>query len=151
MAAMATLRMTRLATKFARCRRGSTMIEFGFLGPLLIVLILGAIEMGRVAYTQSALYFATQEATRFAVVNEGEATAADIEAYAGTQLIGLDQSIVVFTATAPTSGITATSLVTVSASYPFKFLIPLPSLGEQITLTAQSRGFYAFPQATPPS
>lgn len=144
---MARSGILRRLNRFVRCRRGSAMVEFGFLGPLFIVLITGSIEMGRLAYTQAALYFAAQEATRYAVVNEGVATASQIENFASSQLIGLDQSLAVFTATAPLSNATNTSLVTVSITYPFNFLIPLPSL-EQITLSAESRGFYAFPQGS---
>jgi Flp pilus assembly protein TadG len=122
-------------------------VEFGFTGPALIILILGVIEIGRLAYTQAALSYAAQEATRFAVVREGEVTPADIETFAAAQLLGLNTNLAVFTASAPVSAATNTSLVTVQVTYPFTFLLPIPSLNT-ITLAAESRGFYAFPGAT---
>ena len=122
-------------------------MEFGFAGPALLLLVLGVIEVGRLAYTQAALSYAAQEATRFAVVREGVVTPSDIETFAAGQLLGLNTNLAVFTASAPVSAATNTSLVTVQVTYPFTFLMPLPSLST-ITLAAESRGFYAFPGAT---
>jgi Flp pilus assembly protein TadG len=134
------------ANRLFSCRRGAAMVEFGFVGPGMIVLVLGVLEVGRLTYTQAALSYAAQEATRFAIVREGTVTAGDIESFASNQLLGLDTSLAVFTASAPISSTTNTSLVTVQVTYPFNFLLQLPSL-ETITLTAESRGFYAFPSA----
>lgn len=133
--------------RLADCRSGAALVEFGFAGPALIILVLGVAEVGRLTYTQAALSYAAQEATRFAIVREGNVTASDIETFASGQLIGLDTNLAVFTAAAPISTATNTSLVTVQVTYPFNFLLPLPSL-QSITLTAESRGFYAFPGAT---
>jgi Flp pilus assembly protein TadG len=139
--------LARLLHRFGRCRRGAALVEFGFVGPAMVVLVLGVLEVGRLAYYQAALNYAAQEATRFAIVREGDVTAAQIEDFAGDQLLGLKKELAVITAAAPISAATNTSLVTVQATYPFRFLLPLPSL-DSITLTAESRGFYAFPGAT---
>lgn len=132
---------------FSLCDRGAAMVEFGLVGPALLVLILGVLEVGRLTYTQAALSYAAQEATRFAIVREGLVTANQIETFAAGQLLGLNTNLAVVTASAPVSAATNTSLVTVQVAYPFNFLLPLPRL-QAITLTAESRGFYAFPGAT---
>lgn len=142
-----TNRFARLLNRLFGDRTGAALVEFGLTGPALIIVVLGVIEVGRLTYYQAALSYAAQEATRFAIVREGQVTSSDIEAFAGTQLLGLRQNLAVFTASAPVSSATNTSLVTVSVTYPFNFLLPIPSL-EHITLSAQSRGFYAFPGAT---
>jgi Flp pilus assembly protein TadG len=51
-----------------RARGGATAVEAAFVLPLALLLILGMMEVGRFAWTQSALNFAVQEAARCAVV-----------------------------------------------------------------------------------
>ena len=143
---MTTANRRPLLRRLAVDRVGSAIVEFGFVGPAMIVLVLGIVEGGRAVYTQAALSYAAQEATRFAIVREGTITEGDIEAYASNQLLGLKKELAVFTASAPINPATNTSLVTVEVTYPFRFLLPLPSL-DTITLSAESRGFYAFPGA----
>jgi Flp pilus assembly protein TadG len=66
-----------LATRIRRLlakENGSAVIEFAILAPPLVLFLFGMIEFSRYAYTQSALNFAAEEATRFAVVNGGNVT-----------------------------------------------------------------------------
>lgn len=123
---------------------GASAVEFGLLFPLMLTAVLGIAEMGRLSYTQAALFFAAQEATRFAIVREGQVSDSEIQAFASQRLISLNQGLAVVTATSPVSAVTGTSLITVQVSYPFRFMLPLVSI-DTITLTAQSSGFYAFP------
>lgn len=51
-----------------RCRQGSAAVEAALVLPLLLLLLLGLIEFGRMAWTRSSLDFAVQEAARCAVV-----------------------------------------------------------------------------------
>ncbi len=60
------------------CRRGSVAVETAFILPLLLLSLLGAIEVGRLTWTHSALNFAVQESARCAAVRKdicGSATA----------------------------------------------------------------------------
>lgn len=132
--------------RMSRNDGGSTAVEFGMTLPLLLLVTFAVIELGRLGYAQAVLSFAAEEATRFAIVREGQVTNEQIEDYASTKLLGLDQNIAVFTATSPVSAQTGTSLLTVQIRYPFRFLTPFVS-GDTFTLSAESRGFYAFPAA----
>ena len=49
-------------------REGAASVEAAFVLPLLLLVILGAMEFGRLAWTQAALNFAVQEAARCASV-----------------------------------------------------------------------------------
>ncbi len=144
--------LSTLMKRLLACHRGAALVEFGFSGPALIIVVLGVMEIGRLTYTQAALSYAAQEATRYAIVREGVVTTSEIETFASQQLLGLQTELAVFTASSPVSAATNTSLVTVQVTYPFRFLLPIPSLN-MITLSAESRGFYAFPGAlsTPPA
>ena len=59
--------MRRLA-RFWRDRRGAAAIEAAFVLPLTLMLLLGLMEIGRMAWVQSALNFSVQEAARCAIV-----------------------------------------------------------------------------------
>lgn len=59
--------MRRLSTLW-RARDGAAAIEAAFVLPILLMLLLGIMEIGRMAWVQSALNFSVQEAARCAVV-----------------------------------------------------------------------------------
>jgi len=52
-------------------RRGATAVEAAFVLPVLLLVLLGTIELGRLAWTRTALEFAVQEAARCASVRPG--------------------------------------------------------------------------------
>lgn len=129
---------------FARNERGAAAVELALTLPLFLAAVFGVIEVGRLIYTQAALSYAAEEATRYAVVNEGSVTTTEIEAYAAARLIGvIDSDTAVFSAAAPLDVVSNTSLFTVTVSYPYDFMLPYVADGA-ITLSASSTGFLAF-------
>jgi Flp pilus assembly protein TadG len=52
-------------------RRGATMVEFAFIAPVLLVLLLGAIEIARFHFTRSALESAAAATMRVATIDPG--------------------------------------------------------------------------------
>jgi Flp pilus assembly protein TadG len=135
--------MASLCKRLCRSERGIVAAEFALSLPIVIMLLLGLIEVGRIVYTQTALSFAAQEGTRFAIVREGEVTTDDIEEYAASRLLGVvDQNLAVFAATAPVDPDTGTSLITIEVSMEYRPWFPyIPGF----TLAADSSGFLAFP------
>ena len=64
-------------------QEGTTAIEFALVAPSLFLVLFGAIEFGRLMWTQSALHFAVEEAARCASVTPGLCgTASQIASYA---------------------------------------------------------------------
>jgi Flp pilus assembly protein TadG len=61
-------RTTDLLRSLARDRRGVTAIEVAFTLPLLIMLSLGAIEIGRAVSAKASINHAVEETARFAAV-----------------------------------------------------------------------------------
>ena len=49
------IRFTALKARFARCKRGATAVEFAFVFPVFLFIILGLFELGLLAYTSVAL------------------------------------------------------------------------------------------------
>ena len=123
---------------------GSFIIHFGFSLPIVLSAMFAAIELGRLGFSQAALQYAAEEATRYAIVREGQVTTQEIEAFAASKLTGVfDRQTAVVAATAPADPVTGTSLVSVQVSYQYQFLMPfLPQSG--IQLAGSSSGFIAF-------
>jgi Flp pilus assembly protein TadG len=126
-------------------RRGATAAEFALVAPLIIMLMMGVIEAGRVVYTQTALSFAAQEGTRYAIVRDGQVTTEEIEAFAHSRMLGVvDGNLAVFTATAPVDPATNTSRITVQVNLDYQPWFPyFPNF----RLHGNSSGFLAFPNS----
>jgi Flp pilus assembly protein TadG len=109
--------------------RGTSALEFALLLPVFLLLFFGAIEFGRMIWTQVTLQQAVQAAAR--CVSVGSCTVGDAPSYASQQTYGLDVSSGAFTATSPSCGIE------VSANLPFTFILSA-LFPWSVTLTAQS-------------
>lgn len=104
--------------------RGAVAVEYGFILPVLLMLLLGIMECGRLYWTYTTLARATEAAARCGAVNTTLCfTASQIQAYAVTQAVGLTVTASMFTATTASCG------VQVSASMPFTLLIPWVTTG----------------------
>jgi Flp pilus assembly protein TadG len=89
-----------LLSRLWRARRGAAAVETALLLPLTITLLLGIVEIGRAAWTQSALNYAVQEASRCASVRPAVCGApSQIAAYAATKVLGLGVAAGDFTVT----------------------------------------------------
>jgi Flp pilus assembly protein TadG len=89
-----------LLTRLCRARRGAAAVETALVLPLALVLLLGTVEIGRAAWTQSALNFAVQEAARCASVRPALCgTSTQIAAYAAGKVQGLGVTAADFTVT----------------------------------------------------
>ena len=111
-------------------RAGAVAIEFAILGPLLVMLLIGVIEFGRMLWAENALQYAVAEAARCMSVN--------------TSVCGTTRQTQDFAATS--SGLSFPSAIfsvghapcgnKVSASYGFVFIGGV--LPYSVSLTAQS-------------
>jgi hypothetical protein len=63
----------------------TTAIEFALVGTIFLVMLLSIVELGRYFFTWNSLQYAMEQATRYALVNEG-APVADVEEYAVSQM-----------------------------------------------------------------
>jgi Flp pilus assembly protein TadG len=112
--------------RFQRDRRGTAMIEFAFVAPVLFLLTIGTIDVGRLVWSASMLHHMAREATRYASVRGAEANspvdATDIETYVKNRLIGVSGNEVTVTTTwTPNNSPGGT--VHVRLDYTYSFLI----------------------------
>lgn len=75
------------AVRIARSERGSASIEAAFILPLLFILTIGAVEIGRALSVQATIRHAVQETARFATVHGfasgAQVSEAELETMAG--------------------------------------------------------------------
>jgi Flp pilus assembly protein TadG len=101
-----------------QARDGTTAIEFALLAPALFLILFGAIEFGRLLWTQAALHFAVEEAARCASITPSVCgTASQVTAYAANTVTPLTIPSSTFTSTTPSCG------HQVSASFSYQFVV----------------------------
>lgn len=112
--------------------RGSVAIEYAIILPVLLVLVIGLIETGRLIWTQTTLDRAVEAAARCAAVDSVQCGTADaVQQYAVGQAYGLQVESSAFTVVSESCG------VSVSVTYPFTMLIPWTA-SSQLTLRASA-------------
>lgn len=67
--------MKRLFARLRRDQGGVTAIEFAFVAPLLIFLVVGILQMGQLFYSHSAVSHAVSEGARYATIHPRPTTA----------------------------------------------------------------------------
>jgi Flp pilus assembly protein TadG len=132
--------MTRRGTPIRGRDRGAAAVEFALLLPLLLLIVFGIIDFGRMLNAQITLTQAAREGARLEAL--GQANVASRTQAAATGLSGVTVSI--SSACAPGAGSTADAVV--SVSYQFSFVTPIASIanlfsgagfGSPMTLSAQ--------------
>jgi len=113
-------------------QRGTVAIEYAFVLPVLLLLLLGIIDTGRLLWTYATIHRASEAAARCAAIKAASCpTFADAQNYAVTQAWGLSIDSSAFTVSGQACGIQ------VATNYVFTFSIPwLFGTGNTTTLTA---------------
>jgi Flp pilus assembly protein TadG len=122
--------MVASARRFVQDEAGNLAVEFGLLTPVLLLLVLGIAEGGRLLWTVNALHYSVQEAARCASIDATNChSATQIQNFAaGRSGAGFASSV--FTAAVVACG----NRVTASYSMPLN----IPFMSHSISLSAQS-------------
>ena len=117
-----------------RDERGATAVEFAFILPLLLVIVLGIVEFGHAFQVQGTLSAAAREGARvMALQNDPAAARTAVRDATPTLDPGVtDAQITVTPAACPTTGATRTN-VRVTVEYPMPFLTDF--FGASVDLT----------------
>lgn len=115
-----------------RCRKGATSVEFAIVGGLFFTMLIGAMEAGRLFFTQESLREVTAAAARRAMVDSGLAGCiAPAAAVAAMTPFLRPDALTLCVSRTVSAGQTT---LTVNAAYPFRTVIPLLALdGNQLT------------------
>lgn len=124
-------------------RRGTTAIEFAVVGGIFFTLLLGAVDVGRYQITQQSLRSIAAEAARFALIAADQAMAASPAGISGVCAAVPSSAALKAGVTTPTNltpflvpanltlvgncvvGAGGARTITITASYPFQFVMPV--------------------------
>jgi Flp pilus assembly protein TadG len=81
------------ALRLFRDRRGASAVEFAFAMPVLIMLLVGVFEFGRLFWTWTTIQYAAEQTGRFAM-SKPTATPAELIAYLRNKLPGVSSGAV---------------------------------------------------------
>jgi Flp pilus assembly protein TadG len=123
-----------------RDERGATAVEFAFIVPLLIVLVLGIAEFGRAFQVQGTLSAAAREGVRLMALQNDPAAARAAARNAASSLnpAVTDAQIAISPATCPTLGAGSTQ-VRLTINYPMPYLTGFFGTGVELTGTGVMR------------
>ena len=136
--------------------RGSTMIEFCLISVMLVIVLLGVVEMGRMVLVYTTIANAAREGARYAIVHGADQTVSPsgpgdpctcpdvqtvVKYFASAGLV--DTSKLTITVSYP-NGNTAGSLVSVKVTYPYDPFVNYFSSILNQTLGSTSQGVITF-------
>jgi Flp pilus assembly protein TadG len=123
-----------------RGERGATAVEFAFIMPLLLVLVLGIAEFGRAFQVSGTLSAAAREGVRvMALQNDPAAARAAVrDAAPALDPAVTNAQITITPASCPTTG-TGSTTVRLTVTYPMPFLTSFFGSGVDLTGTGVMR------------
>ena len=132
--------MTALTKNGLRGERGATAVEFAFIMPLLIVLVLGIAEFGRAFQVSGQLSAAAREGVRVMALQNDPAAARNAVRNAAPALdpAVTNAQITITPASCPVTG-TANTTVRLTVTYPMPFLTDFFGSGVDLTGTGVMR------------
>ena len=133
--------MRRLFRGLRADQRGAAAIEFAIIGPLLLTLLLGIVEMGRMFYVRESLEYATEQAARYYMVNPAATQDAVTTALRNAMAGGMGSSISTptYTDVSSCNGNVAVTCTTITATYTFVSVASFLNLGSPVLrATAQA-------------
>jgi Flp pilus assembly protein TadG len=121
-------------------RRGGAVIEFAVLGPVLLTMMLGAVDVGRMFYVRQNLEYATEQAARYYMLNPTAQSSAVTTYLQGAMGGGVGSNVnVSYTDTANCNGSSNVTCTMISATYSFSFIAGYLGLGTKVLhATAQA-------------
>ena len=101
---------------------GQSLVEMALVLPVLLLLLVGMIDLGRLLYSYSHLHQAAQETVRLGGLGEGDS---EITEFARNYISFKDPSLLQVEISPPESSRESGEYVTVHLSYPFEPFTPL--------------------------
>lgn len=131
--------MAGLAARLAADRQGGAILEFALVLPLLMTLLVGGVDIGRMFYVRQGLEYATEEAARYYMLNPTTASSNVTTQLRSKMPGGMGPSVnVTYTDTTSCNANSSVTCTTINATYVFNFAVGYLNLGAQ-TLRATAK------------
>lgn len=131
--------MRRLLVVLDGDERGGAILEFAILAPVLLGILFGIVEMGRMFYIRQALEYATEEAARYYMLNPTTASGNVDTALRNAMAGGMGPDVTIaYTDTANCNGNSAVTCTLITATYNFTPAVGFVGISAQ-TLTAKAQ------------
>ena len=115
--------MARLAARLAADRRGGAILEFALVLPLLMTLLVGGVDIGRMFYVRQGLEYATEEAARYYMLNPTTASSNVTTQLRSKMPGGMGPSVsVTYADTTSCNSNSSVTCTTITATYTFTFV-----------------------------
>jgi Flp pilus assembly protein TadG len=121
--------------RLLRCDRGVAALEFGMVAPLLILLLVAVMELGRMYWVRDSIEYAAEQTARWAMVNTA-ATDSQLKARALAQFDGVSGGTPVVSIGHDTAN--GVNFLTVTLTYNFEFFVDFMGIGN-LPLRGESR------------
>jgi Flp pilus assembly protein TadG len=127
--------LTTLRRKIIRNRRGQALVELALVVPVLLALVFGIVEFGRLFSAYMTIQHAAREGARLGVLG---ATDAEIASRVYANSPTLDPALLSVTVSPGITLRTPGSIMTVSVAYSFQVVIPIVNtlLGSTVPVAA---------------
>jgi len=124
--------MAGLTARLAGDRRGAAILEFAVVLPLLMILLVGGLDVGRMFYVRQGLEYATEEAARYYMLNPTTAESNVTALLQSKMPGGMGPSVIVtYVDTANCNSNSAVTCTTITAKYLFGFAVGYLGIGAQ--------------------
>jgi len=131
--------MAGLAARLAADRQGGAILELALVLPLLMTLLVGGVDIGRMFYVRQGLEYATEEAARYYMLNPTTASSNVTTQLRSKMPGGMGPSVnVTYTDTTSCNANSSVTCTTINATYVFNFAVGYLNLGAQ-TLRATAK------------
>jgi Flp pilus assembly protein TadG len=132
--------MAGLAARLAGDRRGGAILEFALVLPLLMTMLIGGLDVGRMFYVRQGLEYATEEAARYYMLNPTTAESNVTALLKSKMPGGMGPSVnVAYADTINCNSNSSVTCTTINATYVFNFAVGYLNLGTQtLRATAQA-------------
>lgn len=119
--------------------RGGALVELAITLPILMAILLGIVDFGRLFYVRQSLEYATEEAARYYMLNPSTASSSVTSYLQGKMAGGMGSGITVsYADTANCNGTSSVTCTLITANYTFNFATSYLGLGST-TLTAKAQ------------
>ena len=122
-----------MIAKLSAARRatdGGAVIEFALIAPLLLTLVIGIVDVGRLYYVRQGLEYATQEGARYYMLNPTAASSSVTTYLQGKMAGGMGSGVsVAYADTANCNGNSSVTCTLITSSYSFTFATSYLGIG----------------------